>query len=139
MESLEVELEVEPVLNELAFNQQQQLVENIDRQLMDFIRSRDAFSDCRRNPRFNRYPICTRVWVTPCDKLLRVTGAAEIGFTRNVSAGGACLILPTAPASELVQVEFDNQVLSCSMILRLFWTKQVGQFTEAGGAFIARV
>ena len=65
-------------------------------------------------------------------------GPAEVGFTQNISAGGASIILTEIPRAHILRVDFANNVVSYTLILRLFWKLPAGRLTESGGALTGR-
>lgn len=86
-----------------------------------------------------RYPVCTKIRVTPCDNEFTLTGSSEVAYTQNLSAGGARILLADDPESEYLRVDFDNPALPFSLILKLNFKIPSGKFIEAGGEFIARL
>ena len=77
--------------------------------------------------------------MTPCSSSFSPVGPPEVAFTQNISAGGASFILPETPTSDILRVDFANNFLPYTLILRLFWKLPAGQMTEGGGAFIGRL
>ena len=49
------------------------------------------------------------------------------------------MILPKAPKSDILRIEFANNIVPYALILRLFWNLPAGQMIEGGGAFIGRL
>lgn len=86
-----------------------------------------------------RFPICTRIRVTPCDDKFVPTGSENLAYTRNLSASGARLLLSADLDSKLVRVDFDNSALPFTLIMELQWQNSFGDFVEAGGSFFARL
>ena len=66
-------------------------------------------------------------------------GPAEVEFTQNSFAGGANIVLPATPRSDMRRGDFANNVVLHTLILRLFWKLPTGRLTEGGGAFTGRL
>ena len=47
--------------------------------------------------------------------------------------------MPKAPKSDILRIEFANNVVPYTLVLRLFWNLHAGQMVEGGGAFIGRL
>jgi len=132
-------LEFETELVRKAFERHQASMDETARFLKRFSEVSDSSTGGRRDPRFPRYSICTKVRLTPCSACFSPVGPAEVGFTQNISAGGASIILPETPKSDILKVDFANNVVPHTLILRLFWKLPAGRMTEGGGAFIGRL
>lgn len=122
-----------------AFERHQASMDETARFLKRFVDASGNSSDSRRDARYPRFSICTKIRVTPCSSSFSPVGPAEKAFTQNISAGGASIILPESPQSDILIVEFANNVLPHTLILRLFWKLPAGRLTEGGGAFIGRL
>jgi hypothetical protein len=79
-----------------AFARHQESMQTTEQLLNRFAKSSESAPDSRRDSRFPRYSICTKIRATPCSSSFAPIGPAEVGFTQNVSAGGASIILPDA-------------------------------------------
>ena len=132
-------LEFETELVRLAYERHQSSIDETGRLLKRFAETTENASDSRRDPRFPRFSVCTKIRATPCNASFSPIGPAEVGFTQNISAGGESVILPCTPASDILRIDFANNVLPYTLILRLFWKLPAGQLTEGGGAFIGRL
>jgi hypothetical protein len=131
--------EFEAELVRKAYERHQASMDETAGFLKRFAETSDSSNDSRRDPRFPRHSICAKVRVTPCSACFSPIGPAEVGFTQNISAGGASIILPETPKSDILRVEFANNVVPHTLILRLFWKLPAGRLTEGGGAFIGRL
>jgi hypothetical protein len=131
--------EIETELVRKAFERHQVSIEETARFLKRFADSGDGASDSRRDSRHPRFSICTRIRATPCSSSFSPIGPAEVGFTQNISAGGASIILPETPKSDIIRIDFAKNVVPYTLILRLFWKLPAGRLTEGGGAFIGRL
>jgi len=129
-------LEDETELVRTASERHQTSIDEVARFLKRFAESSSTHADDRRDLRFPRHSICTRIRVTPCGGSFSPIGPTETGFTKNISAGGACIILPELPMSDVLRLEFAANLLPYTMLLRLFWKLPAGKLTECGGAFI---
>lgn len=132
-------LEFETELVRKAFERYQASMDETAKFLKRFADASENSTDSRRDPQYPRFSICTKIRVTPCSSCFSSVGPAESGFTQNISAGGASIILPETPKSDILKVEFASNVLPHTMILRLFWKLPAGRLTEGGGAFIGRL
>ncbi|MFT5328839.1 MAG: hypothetical protein ACI8P0_006755 [Planctomycetaceae bacterium] len=132
-------LEFETELVRKAYERHQSSIDETARFLKRFTETSDCSADCRRDPQFPRYSICTKIRVTPCSACFSPVGPAEVAFTQNISAGGASIILPETPKSDILRVDFANNVMPHTLILKLFWKLPAGRMTEGGGAFIGRL
>lgn len=132
-------VEFKSEMSRLAYQRHQESVDEIAHQLNYFVLLKAAEDDVRRDPKFPRHAISTRVRITPCDKWLSPIGPAETAFTKDVSAGGVGLILPGTLKSDYLLIEFPQHILSCTMVARLFWKLPADDMIEAGGAFIGRL
>lgn len=131
--------EFETELVRLAFERHQASIEETARLLKRFVETNDQASDSRRDSRFPRFTICTKIRATPCNSTFSPIGPTEVGFTQNLSAGGASIILPEVPKSDILRIDFANNVIPYTLLLRLFWKLPAGRMTEGGGAFIGRL
>lgn len=132
-----VEFEAEMV--RIADNRHQKSMEETSRLLEQLIESTNFESDGRRDVRYPRHTICTRIKVTACDEMFEPIGWSETGITQNISAGGVSIILPQSPEFDVALVEFPMNLIPYTLILKLLWKRPAGQLTECGGAFIGRV
>lgn len=132
-------LEFETELVRKAYERHQASMDETGRFLEQFVESKTSSGDSRRDPRFPRYSVCMKIRATPCRSCFSPLGPAEVGFTQNVSAGGASIILPKTPMSDILRIDFANNVVPYTLILRLFWKLPAGSMMEGGGAFIGRL
>lgn len=132
-------LEFETELVRKAYERHQTSIDETARFLKQFAETNESSSDTRRDPKFPRFSVCTKIRATPCSSCFSPIGPAEVGFTQNISAGGASIILPETPKSDILRVDFANNVVPYTLILRLFWKLPAGRLTEGGGAFIGRL
>ena len=114
-------------------------VEETARLLERFLDPGRHVENDRRDTQHPRHSICAKIRVTPCNDFHSPIGSTEVAFTRNISVGGACVILPEMPTSDILRVEFVDRVFPYTLMLRLIWKRSAGKFTEAGGAFIGRL
>lgn len=132
-------LEFETELVRKAYERHQTSIDETARFLKRFAEANESSGDSRRDPRFPRFSICTKIRATPCSSCFSPVGPAEVGFTQNMSAGGASIILPETPKSDILRIDCANNVVPYTLILRLFWKLPAGRMTEGGGAFIGRL
>ena len=132
-------LEFETEFVRKAFERHEASIDETARFLKRFAETTDQASDSRRDPKFPRFSVCTKIRATPCTSCFSPIGPAEVGFTRNLSAGGASIILPETPKSDILRIEFASNVIPYTLILRLFWKLPAGRLTEGGGAFIGKL
>ncbi len=122
-----------------AYERHQASIDEIAGFLKRYVETSENAADSRRDPRFPRFSICTKIRATPCSSCFSPIGPTEVGFTQNISAAGARVILPKAPKSDILRIEFANNIVPYALILRLFWNLPAGQMIEGGGAFIGRL
>lgn len=131
-------VEFEAELVRIAEDRHQKSMDETSHLLEQVIESSNFESDGRRDVRYPRHAICTRVHVPECDKMFAPIGRSETGMTQNISAGGVSIIVPHTPEFDVLLVEFPIELIPYTLILKLLLKRPAGQLTECGGAFIGR-